>query len=273
MQKSRDLKIDTLKALGILCVILAHCHPPKWLMQLRNFDVPLMVLVSGYLFYTSFSKKQLSYWQYFQKRVIRLVNPVWLFLLVFFSTAYGIYSLVAENYPFSVSDIVESFLLYEGIGYVWVIRVFLLVALISPPLFFFYQRVKSRTFFLSVVAAIYTTYEIALPFVTSTGNKMAAFLTDEIVGYTIAYGAVAALGMVLPGMRSQSVLLLSLFFLAVFTSFELFSLWTSHNLLFTQNFKYPPTLPYLSYAMGVSLLLYWRLDKNARFPQLPEVFR
>lgn len=41
--------IDFLKLVGLFCIILAHVGPPAVVMQLRNFDVPLMVILSGML--------------------------------------------------------------------------------------------------------------------------------------------------------------------------------------------------------------------------------
>lgn len=48
--KERDLSIDLMRAIGLLCVILAHVNPPATLMQIRCFDVPLMLFVSGLVF-------------------------------------------------------------------------------------------------------------------------------------------------------------------------------------------------------------------------------
>ena len=45
--------IDFLKTLGLFCIILAHVNAPGFVMQLRNFDVPLMVILSGMLAATS----------------------------------------------------------------------------------------------------------------------------------------------------------------------------------------------------------------------------
>ena len=46
----RDNKVDILRALAILLVMLAHVSPPEWLMQLRTFDVVLLFLLSGGVF-------------------------------------------------------------------------------------------------------------------------------------------------------------------------------------------------------------------------------
>ena len=53
MIKERNIKIDFIKFLGLFAIILAHVGPNEKIFQLRNFDVPLMVFISGFLSYDS----------------------------------------------------------------------------------------------------------------------------------------------------------------------------------------------------------------------------
>ena len=78
----RDKKIDLLRFIGLMMIILAHTVPPKFLAQVRNFDVPLMVFVSAVTF-SKFQKKE-TYFSYLYKRLKRLVLPVWVFLTFYF---------------------------------------------------------------------------------------------------------------------------------------------------------------------------------------------
>lgn len=41
--------IDFLKFIGLTGIIIAHVGSPDWLMMLRNFDVPFMVILSSIL--------------------------------------------------------------------------------------------------------------------------------------------------------------------------------------------------------------------------------
>ena len=45
----RDVTVDILKTVGIISIILAHVNPPNAITQLRNFDVILLVILSGIL--------------------------------------------------------------------------------------------------------------------------------------------------------------------------------------------------------------------------------
>ena len=41
--------IDFLKFIGLTGIIIAHVGSPNWIMMLRSFDVPLMVIISSFL--------------------------------------------------------------------------------------------------------------------------------------------------------------------------------------------------------------------------------
>ena len=50
MEKTkREVSIDILKCIGLLLIILAHCSAPTFIDEIRNFDVVLLVILSGVL--------------------------------------------------------------------------------------------------------------------------------------------------------------------------------------------------------------------------------
>ena len=81
--KQRNITIDILKVIGIICIILAHVCESKIIFQLRSFDVPLMIICSAYL-YKEQEKLDKTYLKKLAKRIIRLVAPVWIFFTIFF---------------------------------------------------------------------------------------------------------------------------------------------------------------------------------------------
>ena len=56
--KSRSISLDILKTLGILMIIIAHSNAPDLVMQIRSFDVPLLVMISGILGVKSYTKSK-----------------------------------------------------------------------------------------------------------------------------------------------------------------------------------------------------------------------
>ena len=80
----RNRSIDLLRFIALTGIIIAHIDPPSFWMQLRGFDVPLMVFLSGVSYRISGGNKQ-NYWSYAVKRFKRLILPVWVFLTIYFT--------------------------------------------------------------------------------------------------------------------------------------------------------------------------------------------
>ncbi|MBP3536113.1 MAG: acyltransferase family protein [Muribaculaceae bacterium] len=127
--KKRDNSIDILRAISMILIVLAHVNAPYVITQLRSFDVPLIVMVSGFC-YTGCKK---GYGQYVIKRLKRIYYPVFKFLLIFLGPFIAL-KLLGYNIPWNWNQIFGSFLLLDepSIGFVWIMRVFLLMALIAP---------------------------------------------------------------------------------------------------------------------------------------------
>ena len=45
----RKNSIDYLKVVGLICLVIAHIDAPEVIKEIRGFDVPLMVFISGIL--------------------------------------------------------------------------------------------------------------------------------------------------------------------------------------------------------------------------------
>ena len=154
--------IDFLKTLGLLLLILAHVDAPAFLLQLRCFDVPLMVILSGMLAKNSYkrylAKKNPEHplfdKGYLWKRIIRLLIPTYIFLTMFFII------MAALGKTYTARDIIYSYLLQSGnrgIGYVWIVLVYLLCAFEVP---FLYKLSISSFKVVFGVILVYSTYEI-----------------------------------------------------------------------------------------------------------------
>ncbi|HEY9692813.1 MAG TPA: acyltransferase family protein [Oculatellaceae cyanobacterium] len=213
-EQSRDIRFDILKTLGLFCIILAHSNPPKIIFQLRNFDVPLMVIISGTLFSCSFQNQQYSLFDYLKKRIPRLLAPVWLFLTFFFISSYFLYTIVGKNYPFSFKNIFESFLLLEGIGYVWIIRIFILMAIISPVFFRFYKYLNSDIRFFSIISLAYACYEVIFDLTKNfqvSVNIINLFIKNYFF-FIVPYGYLLGIGIILTKINRKFLLAILLFF-------------------------------------------------------------
>jgi peptidoglycan/LPS O-acetylase OafA/YrhL len=246
-------KIDLLRFIGLSCIILAHVDPPGMIFQIRNFDVPLMVLISGIVFDYS-KKREIKYKDYVLSRVFRLCLPVWLLLTFLFAAVYCICLFFNLEYPFQLNAIVKSYLLLSGIGYVWIIRVFILVALVAPFIRLMNEKVRSNIIYFLIILFALLAYSDLLPWLVPYP------IIRETLLYLIPYSCVFALGMRLRRVSRNEILLIASLSLMTFLSLLFIHSIQLGELVKTQAYKYPSRIYYLSYAIFASLFLYMASD-------------
>ena len=244
--------INYLKVIGLLLIILAHVCNNLFIMQLRSFDVPLMIIISGFLACGSYKRsieKDKSLLKYYWKRIARLLIPTWIFLTIYFLLIK--IAFINKEYPYDFNKILRSYLLIDGIGYVWVIRVYLMCSFITPLVFWLNGRIKSNKTKFIVLVGIYILYEI---FVYFNINKMNPIF-NYIIAYIIPYGIIYILGMISKNIDYKTDGKISIAFLMLFIASFLIINFKKGFLQSTQTTKYPPTMYYISYALFVSFLL------------------
>ena len=254
----RDEKIDILRFIGLAMVILSHVRPqPSIILQLRNFDVPLLVWVSAASFGLSY--KDEPYKSYIWKRTKRLLFPTWIFLTTYFLL------MLATGYPTVLPDmktITTSYLLLTGIGfgYVWIIRVFLLVAIVAPAIFQFSHNTRSHTRYFSILGAIYVDYEIVLHASRPLLSSPEEGIFESTVLFIVPYAIVFAVGLRLPELTRNQILRLTVGSFVIFGTLGTALFALSGKFIPTQAFKYPPSIYYLSYALAVSSVIWLASD-------------
>lgn len=257
--RDRDVSIDLLRAIAILEVMFAHSGVSGWLFQVRNFGVPLLVLLSGWSIGISLQRRPISFFAYIVHRTRRLVLPTWGFLACYFLLflLLDATGLTARHYPWST--VFDSFVLDEGIGYIWVIRVNLLVSLVTLPLLALNRRTESHALYIGLCAATVLASELTWMAFSAAGLSQSTALLPQIVTasvfYLTGYGALFAFGLRLPQLSSQVLLTLSLLCGALFV-FLAIRFWQATGAFVpTQGFKYPPQIYYIAYALFISLAL------------------
>jgi hypothetical protein len=245
----RERVFDLLRTFGLFSILLAHVDPPVWLWLLRDFDVPLLVLVSGAVCQLGYRGRPIVYGSYIRKRVLRLLVPVYVFLVGYF--------LVAETFAparFDADVIGRTFLLLNGMGYVWIIRVFLLVALVTPFLLRLRQRVRPIPYFLILLGG-YLAHE-GLWALFSRGGEFSGWEGIKFsVFYALPYGCLFGLGLRWPGMSRRAAFAWAAAGLGLAT-LMLVALRAWPDPSVAAALKYPPRLAYFWYGLGMSHLLY-----------------
>lgn len=258
---NRDLRVDILKVIALLLIILAHIKTNDFVFQLRNFDVPLMVLCAGILFCHSMESRETkpTYRVYIEKRVRRLLLPSWAFLFIYFILVYFGCLITKELYPYTWMEMLQEFFLRSKIIGLWIIRVFILVAFLAPVLYKFRVQFAKNFSFLILLLIIYGAYESLYYGLSKIIPILPMKIMENSLFEMIPYACVFALGMMLAELKKSSILIAAISLLAVFAI-----TWCCYSYfgmsLSTQAYKYPPRLFYLSYAVGMSLFLYLLLD-------------
>lgn len=261
---NRNLTADILKTFGLILIIMAHTDFPTTLDQFREFDVPMMVIVSGILFDCSCRNKTYKFDEYLKKRIPRLIAPVWFFLAFFFGFYYLYYLLIGKlsKYPFSFQKILETFFLIDGIGYVWIIRVFTIVAILSVFLLKLRSFFSRNSQFFLAILAIFAIHEAIISAIYT--NNLEASLQESttfILFSIIPYGFLFGLGMCVPRMTKKELGWLTLFFGILFFSIFFYKYFYFGHIVPLRTLKFPPRIYYTSYGIFMTLCIYLMIDK------------
>ncbi len=259
--KNRNIKFDLIRFSGVLIIMIAHSSPPDWLYQLRNFGTPLLILGSALTYSFIYKNRAINKKEFLEKRLKRLIIPLWLFLTFFF-VFFGIASLILQqNYPFSTMTIVNSYNLFSGIGFVWIFKVYIILALITPfGLKLCYSTISNRRYFITLIL-IYLFYEIAMHLFF---NKIPDNLKEVVSQFflvIIPYSSLYFYGLRLHTLSHKTLIIVIGISLLLFTVLAIQKYLEFGKFIPTQDYKYPPTLYYLSYAFFCINLIYLLVTK------------
>lgn len=260
----RDIRIDALRALAILLIMLAHTRPPQWLYELRDFDVILMTFILGASYRLSTERKKKTkkpYLIYLKERFKRLILPAWTFLTLFFLMLF-IYTLItSQKFPFSLKKLLTSYSLIWGIGYIWIIRVFFIIAILSPILYWLAKNTKRFLAQIGLVGVFLLLQKgLNTELTELSGTSKSIF--EQYGAVSFGYLLAALVGMWAVWQSKKENFLLFVCFLALF----LFTA-NNQNLPSIEDNKYPPTIYFISYGLAGSLALFW-LASNQVIKQL-----
>lgn len=261
---SREVSIDLLRFLGLSLIILAHVQPPELLFQIRAFDVPLMLFVSG----LAFSGRQPDFsGKFFWKRLKRLVVPVYIFLTAYFICVY-IARMFGVDFGVRHQHIIGSYLLMDGIGYVWVIRVFLLVGVLTPFFLAFDKKIQSDSLFFSIWGIMIVALELLL------ANQLGRHITfvREFVYYAVGYGLIFMLGLRFKRLKRGTKILAFAIIAVGYAALQIYNnqIFTNNGTYITvNNFKYPPRALFLLYGATLSFVSIFIANKLLKRVHIP----
>ena len=240
LQNSRDISIDLLRTIGILFIFLAHVDAPFVIKQVIKFNVILLVVISGYVY-----REVKDYKKYIYKRIERLALPTWLFLTFFFLGLFLVEKILKIKVGgLNIDTIISSYTFWWGIGFVWIIRIYLGVAILGP---IFLKRKLS----FSYLILFYFILEFFIAIILKKYNNENFDRIIEILPYTLifCYGNLLKKGLI-PIKKVTFVLGI---FILVF-------IMQKYNIDMGE-FKSPPRLIYIWWGLFVFNILFLLKDK------------
>lgn len=246
---ARDTSLDLMRFLGILIIMIAHAEPPDWLFQLRNFGTPLLVVASALTYATVYKNKTLIIIPFLRKRLSKLVFPAWVFLTVFFLFSYLMCQYTGKNYPFNLNKILSSYVFYDGIQFVWIFKIYIILALITPIAFYYKKNIYSDYKYFSLIVIAYIIYELMLYTISPLIPKHLYNFLISFIFIIFPYFLLFLYGLKLGELSNKQVITISISFFILFLSIAIYIKTFNGSFISTENFKYPPTIYYLSYAV------------------------
>jgi len=243
----RDTRIDFLRSVGIFLIILAHVSPPQWLSQIRSFDVPLMSMLLGMSFVLSTKNQKTlsgSYMHYVFKRFKRLIVPAWVFVTLYILFT----SFMNGSFMYDLKDIIEYYTLLSD-SYVWIIRVFFTIGIVSPLLIIIARIAKTlKQKILMTVLLLFI--QIILVALNSQFSGLFGYLFEKLIAISFGYIIASLIGMLVVEHNKKENILFSYSMILLFL---LVDFYKGFPLLASE--KYPPTIFYLTYGIGIAVLL------------------
>lgn len=252
-QSPRIRYLDFLKTIGLMGIILAHVSPPAIIMMARDFDVPLMVIISAILAQKSYNKRiqsGMSIKTYYISRFKRLVFPTWIFLTIYFV----ICAICNETHE-SVEYYLYSFgLTRYGIGYVWIILIYLYCAALIP----LFNKMPFNVKNVVIIIICYFAYEIMFYYNIGTQSR---FILSTLY-YIVPYGTITFIGFHFNSMKTYTKKIIALTSGIIFILLMAYY-WVSRGIpQLVSIVKYPPRMYYLSYGVFCSFVLLLLCEKN-----------
>lgn len=250
--ETRNNYIDFLRFIGLSLIILAHVHAPNIIHQIRCFDVPLMLFVSG----LAYSNKEVnaSWKRFYLPRIKKLLIPVYMFVLV------DLAAYVFTNRTLSTGTIIRTLFLCEdgAVGYIWIFRVFILIMLVTPLLCKINRTLSYKQFWV-LMLSLYALQWLIVWLMRFITTEPLMSIYRETLPYLVGYAIPFLLGLRLrqTNKKQENAFLITIIIVSI-TVLCLFYIQYHTIIEPTTYFKYPPRSYYIIYGLLASAAL-WKL--------------
>ena len=251
---ARNHKIDILRFLGTLTIILAHVGAPSLIQNIRSFDVILLCVLSGYSTKNININSMLEYKKYVLKRIKRLLIPTYILIFVWYF-GMALVCMIADHSPiYDWKNLLNAlFLTHDDIGYVWVVKFYIFGAIFAPVVKKMKVYLYRDAWIVGACCLLTVIYSIVAWLYKDLSSFSNIFFKVFIEEYIIAgflYLLVYVIGMTFN--KSNKCVCGVLLFSVVGFCVSL----ALNNFAFIPNeFKYPPQAMYVFYGLLITTIL------------------
>ena len=213
-----------------------------------------MLFVSGLV---SSHKQIADYGSYIYKRAKRLIIPVWIFLTGYFLIYYGSRFLLFGKTDIPYQTVIESYLFLDGIGYVWVIRIFLIIMLVTPLLVVLEKKVRSTLYYTLLICILLLVQTGIVEAGRHLSDGTFSVFYNQYLTYVVGYSIPFMFGLRFKNISEYTLQNWSIIVGGVFTSIFLYLYMHGAVLIDFHDYKFPPYAYFVVYGSFISLLLWY----------------
>lgn len=261
MNKPRFDEIDFLKAVAIIVVILTHVLSynlgPSLINTIWNylhFVVPAFIFCSGFVVYQKYKDTAWtinSSWQWFLKRVVRLVLPYYVVILLHFTLWFLFPSIFSGTGLIKDAGFVLRSIVLIGVDYGWLPLLFIELMIITPLCLTLCK--KRHTRILSTGIALIST--VILLFIRMPIDYRIIMWIPWSSILMLSFAAARYRNTTTHLIPPRTVYIISLCLsLTLWLFLDALLRFQGRQVTLTLH-KYPPNLYYLSYGIGLGSLL------------------
>lgn len=179
-----------------------------------------------------------------------MIVPVWIFYTLDFLVIIILSRLGIEAAP-SLREVVRTFLCIDGYG--WIIRVFVLLAIVTPPLIQLEKRVTNTYMYYGILIGIM----FLTAYLSTLVKQRESFWVSDVwegcilslLGYIPPY---------LAGLRMRFATVKERFVFVLVFAIASIAIYIFPGIPFApEQFKYPPQIPFIVYGIATSSLIWW----------------
>ncbi len=262
----RNSRIDYLRSLAILLVMLAHVSPPEWMMQIRTFDVVLLFILSGggislsAKTHLATPQSKSSFFGIVWRRSRKLILPAYAVTIGYWLVVQLVCLFLHRELAYSFSQLLYALAFTtRGLGFIWIAVIFLWGTLLGQAFRWLSNCIRSDALFTLLLGGLLLFVQL-LWFINQSLAAHNAPVWLQIIFNDWFGNWLAYLLMTFAGVRLLERQEFKYWLLGIGIVLFLFFLWQIGSFC-PNNFKYPPNLYYIGYGLSISMLL-WLATPN-----------